>query len=248
MPKQIAIELADLDSIEPEIQDLLQRGSTFVRAVESVEAGDQFELVLVRAADAETMCLPAVVVSVVARGDPGAWLEIPDFSAQTREEIARFASGDEATGEEEHAGAGRSDRSPQNVHERLRGLSTADQIKIARDGDINERTVLERLYGKTVWEALLRNPRLTHPEVARIARMGALPKPQLEQIVSNPAWINSPQVRRALLSNRRLSGDMIQKVLRVAPKSELRLMPKQTAYPAPVREAARKLLKQLDPN
>ncbi len=138
--------------------------------------------------------------------------------------------------------ATRGDRSPINVHERLRNLSMAEQIKMARDGDVNERTVLERIYGKSVWEPLLRNPRLTAPEVMRIARMPALPRPLLETIVANPAWLSSPQVRRALLSNRRLSGDQVQKVLRATPKPELKMMQKQTAYPANVRAAAKKLL------
>ncbi len=251
MEQQIAIEVADLDAIEPEIQDLLRRGSTFVRGVDSLAEGDRFEIVLVRAADESRMSLPAAAVSVVGGSDPGVWLEIVDFSAATRVEIERFAAGEEETDgddDDDDASDARAARSFRNVHERLRGLSAAEQAKVARDGDINERTVLERLYGKGVWEPLLRNPRLSHAEVARIARMGALPKPQLEQIVSNPAWVSAPQVRRALLSNRRLSGDMVQKVLRVAPKAELRLMPKQTAYPMSVREAARKLLKQLGGN
>ena len=41
------------------------------------------------------------------------------------------------------------------------------------------------MYGKNVWEALLRNPRLTAPEVARIARMGQLPRPLIEIIVGS---------------------------------------------------------------
>ena len=71
------------------------------------------------------------------------------------------------------------DRSPaaRNMHERLRGLTLVQQIKLARDGEVSERMILERMYGKNVWEPLLRNPRLTGPEVARIARMGALPRP-----------------------------------------------------------------------
>src|SRR2546423_6113514 len=96
-----------------------------------------------------------------------------------------------------------------NVHERLRGLTLVEQIRIAQHGEMHERIVLERMYHKTVWEPLLRNPRITGPEVARIARMGALPRPQLETIVSNGAWLQVPEVRRALLSNPRLGPDQI---------------------------------------
>jgi hypothetical protein len=130
-----------------------------------------------------------------------------------------------------------------NVFERLRNLSIVDQLKIARAGEVHERMALERLYGKTVWEALLRNPRVTHPEVARIARMGALPRPLLELIVGNTAWLRSPEIRRALLANLRLTPDMITRVLKFLPKHELRLVPQQTAYPHPVRDAARRILK-----
>src|SRR5215813_11256561 len=91
-----------------------------------------------------------------------------------------------------------------NVHERLRGLNLNEQIKMAQTGETHERIVLERMYGKTVWEALLRNPRLTGPEVARIARMAALPKVLLEIILGNGTWLHIPEVRRALLASKRL--------------------------------------------
>jgi hypothetical protein len=133
-------------------------------------------------------------------------------------------------------------RIARNIHERLRGLSLADQIKKATSGDPTERMVLERMYGKNVWEALLRNPRLTAPEIMRIARMGALPRPLLEVIVGNNSWLQIPEVRRALLTNPRLQPDQIQRVLRLLPKQELKLAATQTAYSSGVRDAAKRLL------
>ena len=94
-----------------------------------------------------------------------------------------------------------------------------------------------------MWEALLRNPRLTAPEVARIARMGMLPRPQLEVIVNNGGWLQIPEVRRALLANPRLGTDQIQRVLKLMPKHELKVAATQTAYPHAVRDAAKRLVK-----
>jgi hypothetical protein len=131
-----------------------------------------------------------------------------------------------------------------NVHERMRGLTQAQQIKMAHTGEASERIVLERLYGKNVWEGLLRNPRLTGPEVARIARMGALPRPLMEIIVGNGGWLQIPEVRRALLSNPRLATDHINKILRMLPKHELKLAAAQTAYPMAVRDVAKRLIKE----
>ena len=135
------------------------------------------------------------------------------------------------------------ERFAKNVNERLRGLNLNEQLKLASSGELHERIVLERMYGKNVWETLLRNPRLSAPEVARIARMGALPRPLIELIVANPGWLAAPEVRRALLSNPRLGTDQIVKVLRLLPKHELKLAAVQTAYPQTVRQAAKQLMK-----
>ena len=127
-------------------------------------------------------------------------------------------------------------------HERLRKLSVTQQQKVARSGDMNDRVMLERIYGKHVWDGLLHNPKLTLPEVARIARKGTIPRPLLDLIVDNNAWIQSAIVRRALLGNPRVSSEAIMKLLRMTPKHELKLIYKTTTYSNQVREAARKVL------
>jgi hypothetical protein len=131
---------------------------------------------------------------------------------------------------------------PKNVHERLRHLTVVEQVRVAQGGEMQERIVLERMYGKTVWESLLRNPRITGAEVARIARMGALPRPMIELIVGNGGWLQIPEIRRALLSNPRLGTDQILKILRLMPRHELKIAPKQPAYPQAVRDAAKRML------
>jgi hypothetical protein len=131
---------------------------------------------------------------------------------------------------------------PQNLHERLRGLSLNEQLRMAREGDPHERIVLERLYGKAVWIALLANPRLTIPEVLRMARMGNMPLPQLDTIAGNATWLANAQVRRALLQNSRLPFELARKVLAAMPKPELRLVPTQTAYSMQIRAEAKRLL------
>jgi hypothetical protein len=131
-----------------------------------------------------------------------------------------------------------------NLHERLRGLTLAQQIKHASSGDPQERILLERFYGKNVWEALLRNPRLTPPEVARISRMGTLPRVLVEIIVTNGAWLGVPEVRRALLTNPRLGTDQIMRVLRMMPKHELKVLSGMGVYPYAVRDVAKRLLRE----
>ncbi len=236
----IRVEFESLEAFERELAQNLRNGGAMARGAVAVE-GELRAVVLVHPADGRTLELPAKVVWVGEQGGvPAVGLAFERFGPEVRERILGFAA--EAPQAEDDADDDAARRVPQGVHERLRGISIAEQMKVAREGDMSERVVLERIYGKSVWEALLRNPRLTPPEVARIARMGTLPLPLVDLIVSNAAWLASPMVRRGLLSNPRLKGDAIPKVLRAMPFGELKLVPKQTAYSAQIRDAARKLL------
>jgi hypothetical protein len=187
-------------------------------------------------------------------GNGGAGLQLYRFTPELKAQILALLEApppplvEEPTGEDDGDGDDDDDdddekRVPRNVHERLRGLTLVQQVKLARTGEQHERIVLERIYGKTVWEPLLHNPRITPPEVARIARMGTLPRPMLELICGNGAWLQVPEVRRALLGNPRLGTDQVIKVLRMLPKHELKLASTQTAYPFVVRDQAKKLMR-----
>jgi hypothetical protein len=126
---------------------------------------------------------------------------------------------------------------------KLKNLNPQQRMLMARSSVQEERVLLERIYGSAVWELLLHNPKITIPEVARMARKGTMPRPLLELIADNEQWVRHSLVRRALLANPRLGGDSAVKVLRTLPPRELKLVPQQTAYPASVRQAATRLMR-----
>ncbi len=193
----------------------------------------------------------------------GAGMQIYNFTADMKAAVLALATEPEPEPEPEHfsdsdsdsdsdsepdagpppAAAAGTRTAPLTMHERIRGLTIVEQLKIARAGEPQERILLERMYGKSVWEALLHNPRLTAPEVTRLARLGTLPRVLLETIVNNGTWLQIPEVRRALLANGRLGVDQVMRVLRLLPKHELKLAATQTAYAHSVRDAAKRLIK-----
>jgi Tfp pilus assembly protein PilZ len=238
---RLAVEFDDAAQLELEFDSNLKHGGTFVAGVEDLAADDACEIALVHPTDGSELVLPARVVWVgETDGRSGVGVALSSFDAELRERLGAFVAGSG----EPVADAGDHDQpaAKGSPHERLRGLSLADALRVAREGEVTDRVVLERIYGKVVWEALLRNPRLTVPEVSRIARMGAIPLPLLEIIVGNASWLASPTVRRALLGNPRLAGDLMLKVLRATPRHELKLIPKQAVYSQTIKAAARKLL------
>ncbi len=131
---------------------------------------------------------------------------------------------------------------PKNVQERVRRLNLREREAMARGGTLTERVALERAYGAAVWDGLLSNAALTGPEVARIAKNGNATIPHLAVIVGNPAWLAKGEVRRALLTNPRLTPPQIERVLRALSPNELKNLPKQTAYAPKVRAVAMRML------
>jgi hypothetical protein len=186
-----------------------------------------------------------VAARVVFVNDSGAGCELVACPPEIKDRLAALAKASPEPALEEADDDEDVKRVARNIHERLRGLTLVQQIKAAQHGEVSERIVLERMYGKTVWEPLLRNPRVSAPEVARIARMGALPRPMLELICTNGAWLQIPEIRRALLTNPRLSSDQAVRVLRLLPKHELKLAAAQTSYPIAVRDVAKRLVRDL---
>jgi hypothetical protein len=229
----VPLTAADLERERPN----LERGSVVAAGVTGLERGAFCDLELVFPTG-EKLAVPA---RAVLTGDAST---VFAFDAFDREALGRHLAAPAAAPPPAGEGEEEPDERSASLHERLRGLSVVEQLRVARDGSVTERVVLERLYGKVVWDALLRNARITVPEVARLAKMGTMPRPLLELIVGNPAWLQVPQIRRALLANPRLSPEMIQKVLAALPRDELQSVPQASAYPTAVRMAAKAMVKR----
>lgn len=242
MSRTVILELAD----NPRFVEDVSAGGVFVPDGD-LALNDHCELV-VRGPSGE-MVLPARVVYI----DPvrGTGIELLGFGATIKAQVVALAQAPAASdpaleppaeSEDDEAEDETPDK-PKNLQDRMRGLTLAQQVRKANSSDPSTRIILERMYGKNVWEALLRNTRLTAPEVARLARMGTLPRVQLESIVNNGGWLQIPEVRRALLTNPRLGTDQIMRVLRLMPKHELKVASTTTAYTFAVRDAAKRMIR-----
>lgn len=128
-----------------------------------------------------------------------------------------------------------------SLYDRTRKLTLRQRDTVARSGSLAERVALERTFGSSVWEALLQNPQISLPEIARIAKNGTLPIPLVSILVANAVWLQSGEIRRALLGNPRVSGAHLERVLRAVPRAELKQIVQASPYRNQVRMAAKKL-------
>ena len=267
--RELLLRFADAESLLRELDQNLSRGRAFVADVEGIEERTMCTLVLVHPIAAATLPLTAEAV-YVQPNEPGrgVGLKLDPFDAALVARLREFAEGaqdapqesptdelievldDEETADaaacleedSEESKTANEDHAARTLHERLRRLSITEQQRVARNGTLPERVMLERIYGPAVWETLLSNTRLSIPEVARIAKKGTLPRPLVEVIAAQAAWVSAGEVQRALLANPRSSVGVVTKVLRAMPRTDLARVPQQTAYPMAARQAAKKLL------
>ncbi len=239
----------------------LSEGRAFVSGATHLPLFSRCTLVLEHTPTHTCLEIAAEVVMVMSEGElHGSALQFLDRSREAREALEHFVHHvddspmvslppldplqDEQADDEDAQS-----RDPirmslsQQRQQKLRDLPVAERMKVARGPSLEDRTLLERIYGNAVWDALLRNPKITVPEVARLARKGTMPRTLLDLIVENDNWIRQGIVRRSLLSNPRLSPEGVAKVLRTMSGRELKLIPQQTAYPPQVRAVAQRLMR-----
>jgi hypothetical protein len=219
----------------------LSKGRAFVRGAAGVGPLEACELTLQLGSRSHTLRAEAVFVKEEGAGC-GVGLQLVGFDAAAMQALRDFVEGEPPEPVEPVEQSEQPDGAPGTLLERIRRLSLAEQQKLAAAGTMQERVMLERLFGANVWEALLANPRLTVPEVARIARKGTLPRPLVENIAAHPAWLAAGEVQRALLGNARATAEVATKVLRAMSRADLLQVPQQTAYPQTIRAQARKML------
>src|SRR5688500_13804892 len=84
---------------------------------------------------------------------------------------------------------------PSNIWDRIRGLSQMEKLLLAVKADRSERALLLQDNDPRVLLSLLRNPRITIEEVARLAKSPYLNYQIADVIMKTTQWMNSLDVR-----------------------------------------------------
>lgn len=131
--------------------------------------------------------------------------------------LSRLLPPPEASAPPEAAG-----ESQQTAWDRLRGLSQVEKVLLAIKADRPERALLLQDSDPRVLLSLLRNPRLTVDEVARLAKSPSLNYQIADVILKTPQWTASLDVRLALIHNARTPQAAALRILPTLPDAEVR--------------------------
>lgn len=130
---------------------------------------------------------------------------------------------------------------PGNVWDRIRGLSQMEKLLLAVKADRSERALLLQDNDPRVLLSILRNPRITVEEVARLAKSSFLNYQIADVIVKTGQWMASLDVRVGLVNNAKTPPAFALKILPTLPVSELRNIARGGTSMA-LKQAALKLL------
>lgn len=110
----------------------------------------------------------------------------------------------------------------QNTWDRIRGLSQMEKLLLAVKAERSERALLLQDNDPRVLLSLLRNPRLTVDEVARLAKSSFLNFQIADVIVKTTQWMSSLDVRLGLIRNPKTPPAFALQILPSLPESEVR--------------------------
>jgi hypothetical protein len=110
----------------------------------------------------------------------------------------------------------------QNICDRIRALSQMEKLLLAVKADRTERALLLQDNDPRVLLSLLRNPRLTVDEVARLAKSSFLNYQVADVIIKTGQWMANLDVRLGLIHNAKTPPAFALRILPTLPESEVR--------------------------
>jgi PilZ domain len=110
----------------------------------------------------------------------------------------------------------------ENVWDRIRALSQMEKLLLAVKADRTERALLLQDNDPRVLLSLLRNPRLTVEEVARLAKSSFLNFQIADTIAKTTQWMSSLDVRLGLIHNPKTPPALALRILPTLPDAEVR--------------------------
>lgn len=129
----------------------------------------------------------------------------------------------------------------QNSWDRVRALSQMEKILLAVKADRTERAMLLQDNDPRVLLSVLRNPRLTVDEVARLAKSTFLTYQIADVIMKAGQWMASVEVRLGLIHNPKTPQVAALRILPTLPESEVRTIARNATSMA-LKQAALKRL------
>jgi hypothetical protein len=159
--------------------------------------------------------------------------EIPAAAEQVEEKPNEPA---EMPGEEEK------EEEYQSKYQMAQSMGVGDKIKMALTGDKEWRSLLIKDSNKLVNGAVVKNPRITEPEILTIAKSVIQNEEILRVICHNKEWIKNYEIRKALVLNNKTPLPVALRFMAFLTEKDLTGMSKSKNISSVLANQARRVL------
>jgi hypothetical protein len=197
MPHDLLMAIADSTNTHPRVLDLLARihsgNRVFIEKVVSHQAVDNRTVEFLR---------NIISAKVESESPDLEEIQSPDTATipEGTKDILPVDSIDGADEEE------RIDEDSEESHTRYQlcqQMSVTEKIKLAMGGDKEWRVLLLNDTNKQVTTAVLKNPRISEPEILALVKNKGMSEEIMRLICGNREWIKNYQIRKALVENQK---------------------------------------------
>ena len=128
-------------------------------------------------------------------------LQHPGIPEQVKSFINGILQAQAKTPEKEAAGQPRKEARPQNLMQRIQGLSVGERLQLALKGGKEIRGILIKDTNKEVMLSVIENQKITEPEIEMIAKSRSVPEEMFRRIAKNREWLKNYGIAFALVTN-----------------------------------------------
>ncbi|HET6268409.1 MAG TPA: hypothetical protein VFG11_11875 [Acidobacteriota bacterium] len=181
----------------------------------------------------------------ITQQESGALVRISEPLPQSRNERARTVPREETRSQEETVPSNSDGATVgQSLHDRIHGMTVNDRVMLAMKADQNERRILMQENNLKINEFLLRNPRITEPEIAWLARNPCVPMQTLLAIINHESWMTLSSIKTSVLVNPRTPAHLAQGMIPSASNADLIKMSQTMGLRQDIRAAVLREMKQ----
>lgn len=230
LPEQLLLDIAGSAETHPRLLELIARLHGQNRAVAERIARNP-------AADAATLARLPADLRQPAGGEPedSTRSESCDQEAKTEAPPGAVAEADEEPldGDEE---------SFRNTYQVAKDMTVSEKIKMALTGDKEWRMLLVKDINKLVSGSVVKNPRITEPEVLMIAKSHLNNDDILRDICINKDWTKNYQIKKSLVENHKTPLHFALRFLSGLTDKDLAMLAKSKNVSSVISTQARRLL------
>lgn len=131
-----------------------------------------------------------------------------------------------------------------NIYKKIQGLTVSEKIKLALLGNKQAREVLLKDSNKLVATTVLKNPRITEDEIARIVNFRNVSDEILREVANNKEWLKKYPIRLGLVNNPRTPIGIALRQLSYLQERDIQQLAKSKNIPSVLAAAAKKMVMQ----